>query len=39
MIVNSTPYSGNAANVRIVYAAGQLNNSNADGTDGGVLDC
>ena len=39
MIVNSTPHSGNANNVRIVNTTGQLNNNNANNTNGGVLDC
>lgn len=39
MIVNSTPNSGNANNVRNVNTAGQLYNNNANNTNGGVLDC
>lgn len=39
MIVNSTPYSGYAYNVRIVNTTGQLNNYNAYNANGGVLDC
>jgi hypothetical protein len=39
MIVNSTPNSGNASNVRNVNTTGQLDNNGADGTNGGVLDC
>lgn len=39
MIVNSAPGSGNAINVRIVNTTGQLNNNNANNTNGGVLDC
>ena len=39
MIVNSTPTSGNANNVRDVNTTGQVNGSNADNTNGGVLDC
>lgn len=39
MIVNSTPNSGDANNVRNVNTTGQLNNNNANNTNGGVLDC
>ena len=39
MIVNSTPNSGNANSVRNVNTTGQLNNNNANNTNGGVLDC
>lgn len=39
MIVNSTPRSGDAGNVRHVNTTGQLNDSDAGHTGGGVLDC
>ena len=39
MIVNSAPNSGDANDVRFVNATGQLNNNNANNTNGGVLDC
>ena len=39
MIVNSTPNSGDADSVRVVDTTGQLNNNNANNTNGGVLDC
>lgn len=39
MIVNSTPNSGNANGVRNVNTTGQLNNGNANNTNGGVLAC
>lgn len=39
MIVNSTPKSGYAYNVRNVNTTGQLNYNNANNTNGGVLDC
>ena len=39
MIVNSTPNSGNANNVRNVNTTGQLGDSGADYTGGGALAC